>query len=274
MTARTRLLEDIINVERYPMEGDDESARQRLIEKHRLELQTKLYCTLPNFVAQAALEAMAAEAKQLRKSAYHNNSLRNCYLHQQQDPSLDAGHARNLLDRSSTRMVAYDQISETSVLKAFYHHDAVRSLVAQIVNEGSLFDNNDPYQPANYVCYEDGDESSWHFDADNSFTMTLMIQPADDGGQFEMSPHTRTDTDQNYDRVAQVLRGERDDSVVSVGREPGALCIFKGCNSLHRVTPVRGDTLRIMGVFVYEFTPGQVGDARVNQTIYGPRVGA
>ena len=34
------------------------------------------------------------------------------------------------------------------------------------------------------------------------------------------------------------------------------------------------DTLRIMGVFVYEFSPGVVGDPEVNATIYGDRVAA
>lgn len=272
MTQKELEIQDIINVDIYPLTDLNAPARQTLIEQCRAELQNNLYCTLPDFVAAPALKAMAVEAKKLYSVAYHNNSLRNCYLHQQLDPALDGEHARNLQDRSSTRMIAYDQIPETSPLKTFYHHDAVRSLIAEIVGEGELFDNKDPYQPANYVCYQNGDESSWHFDADNSFTMTLMIQPADHGGEFEMSPHTRTDADQNYDLVAEVLRGERNDTVVSVGRKPGALCIFKGCNSLHRVTPVNGDTLRIMGVFVYEFTPGLVGDSEVNATIYGPRI--
>ncbi len=40
----------------------------------------------------------------------------------------------------------------------------------------------------------------------------------------------------------------------------------------HRVSPVEGDTLRIMGVFVYESVQGVVGDPEVNATIYGPRV--
>ena len=87
-----------------------------------------------------------------------------------------------------------------------------------------------------------------------------------------VSLRCRLTPEQNYDHVANVLRGECDDTVVSVGRDPGALCLFKGCNSLHRVTPVRGDTLRIMGVFVYEFCSGLVGDAKVNATIYGPRI--
>lgn len=170
-------------------------------------------------------------------------------------------------------MIAYDQVPSESPLKSFYQSDLVRELVAEIVNEGELFNNEDPYQPANYVCYEDGDESSWHFDSDNSFTMTLMIQPADSGGNFEMSPNTRSLPEQNYENVSDVLNGRSIDTIVSVGREPGALCIFKGSDSLHRVTPVQGDKLRIMGVFVYEFSAGVQGDPEVNSTIYGPRVG-
>ncbi len=266
------LIESILNTSRYALLSADDQQRERLVERSRRDLREQQYCSLPQFVTDVALEAMREEATALQHVAYHNNSLRNCYLHKQLDPALPDDHPRNLQDRSSVRMIAYDQLAADSVLKSFYHAEAVRSLVADIVDEGPLFDNADPYQPANYVCYRDQDESSWHFDADNSFTMTLMVQAADHGGEFEMSPTTRDDDDQNYGRVAQVLNGELPDSVVSVAREPGALCIFKGCNSLHRVSPVVGDTLRIMGVFVYEFTPGVVGDSRVNATIYGSRV--
>lgn len=265
-------IDQIINTETYPIVDGSSTARATVIERCRKELEDNLYCVLSDFVTPAALAAMVQEASSLQSQANHNNSLRNCYLHRQTDGELPDGHARNLQDRSSVRMLAYDQIAEDSVLKKFYHAGCVRSLVSEIVNEGELFDNADPYQPANYVCYQSGDESSWHFDSDNSFTMTLMIQPSISGGEFQMSPNTRSNTDQNYERVGDVLRGERDETVVSVGREPGALCIFRGCNSLHRVTPVAGDELRIMGVFVYEFSPGLVGDPEVNATIYGNRV--
>ena len=266
------VITDIIDTERYPLHLPDHPLRTRLIDGCRSALRNNLYCSIPGLVRPQALAAMAQEAKALQSMAYHNNSLRNCYLHQKRDAALAEDHPRNLQDRSSTRMVAYDQLSADSPLKVFYHASAVRDTVADIVGEGPLFDNVDPYQPANYVCYREGDESSWHFDADNSFTMTLMIQSADFGGIFEMSPNSRTDQDENYGHVGAVLRGEREDSVVRVGREPGELCIFRGCHSLHRVTPVKGDTLRIMGVFVYEFQPGVAGDPDVNATIYGPRV--
>ena len=86
-----------------------------------------------------------------------------------------------------------------------------------------------------------------------------------------MSANVRSASSENYQQVRDVLAGKREDTVVSIDREPGALCIFKGCHSLHRVSPVVGDQLRIMGVFVYEFSPGIGGDPKVNATIYGPR---
>lgn len=266
------IIENMLNLERYPLANKSDPQRLALVKQCKADLRDQLYCVIPDFVLSQTLKTMSDEAISLQSATNHNNSLRNCYLHRQIDKSLPADHPRNLQDRSSVRMIAYDQVSNDSPLKVFYHSDLVRELVAEIVDEGELFDNEDTYQPANYVCYRDQDESSWHFDSDNSFTMTLMIQPADSGGEFEMSPNTRSLPNENYEHVSDVLTGRRDDTVISVGREAGALCIFKGSNSLHRVTPVNGDRLRIMGVFVYEFSPGVIGDHEVNETIYGERV--
>ena len=62
------------------------------------------------------------------------------------------------------------------------------------------------------------------------------------------------------------------DHVVEVPREPGALVIFRGCTSVHRVTEVEGETDRLMAVMVYENELGVTGDPEVNRTVYGPRV--
>ncbi len=270
----TASAETVINLKQYPIHDHEDPRRASLVARCRAELDANLYCVIPDFVTPAALVTMTEEASRLRPVAHDNNSRRNCYLQRQKDPSLPEDHPRNLLADASTRMIAYDRIPANSPLKTFYHWDAVRELIAEIVGDTALYDNEDPYQPANYVCYEEGDQSSWHYDSVNAFTMTLMIQASESGGEFQMSPSTRTDDDQNYDHVRQVLTGERNDTIVSVGREPGALCIFRGCNSLHRVSPVQGKTMRIMGVFVYETEPGVLGDAEVNETIYGARVAA
>jgi len=266
-------IENILDLDVYPVQDRTNPERAKIIARCKADLDENMYCAIPAIIRPDALSVMAEEATALRPEAFDNNSNRNVYLQRQTDSAFSAEHARNILSGTSTRMIAYDQIAATSPLKVFYHADEVRELIADIVGADVLYDNVDPYQPANYVCYEEGDRSSWHFDSDNSFTVTLMVQAAQTGGEFQMSPNARSDSDQNYEHVAKVLKGECDDTTVSVGREPGALCIFRGCNALHRVSEVRGSTMRIMGVFVYEREPGVLGDPEINATIYGPRVG-
>jgi len=68
--------------------------------------------------------------------------------------------------------------------------------------------------------------------------------------------------------MQEVLGGDRS-RVKTVSRSAGELTIFRGCNSLHRVSQVTGKTMRLMAVFVYETEPGVVGDPEVNMTVYG-----
>jgi hypothetical protein len=140
--------------------------------------------------------------------------------------------------------------------------------VAEIVGAEALYPNVDKYQPVNVNCYADGDQSAWHFDAWNAFTMTLMLQAAEAGGDFEIVPSIRSGADPNHVELSKVLQGDRA-RVIKVARAPRALVIFRGCNSLHRVAPVKGRRDRLMGVFVYEEQPGIGGDAKVNETVYG-----
>jgi hypothetical protein len=273
--------EDIVNLEAYPIADRDAPpsaasaraapARDALVERLRSELDSNQYCVLPAFMQRAAREQAVAEAMAARHMAHHIRDRRNCYLQRDLDPSLPEDHPRNLLFETSSRMIAYDRIPADSPLKTLYHWAATRRLVADIVGAEALYDNADPYQPANLLCFEDGDRSSWHFDSGNAFTVTLMLQAPEAGGAFEMVPNARSDRDPNHGYLRAVLQGERSQDIVEVAREPGSLCIFRGCNSLHRVSPVAGGALRVMGVLVYETEPGVVGDPVVNETVYGPR---
>ncbi len=145
-------IEDILNLDTYPIDESGTPGGQTLIDRCHHDLSQNLYCAIPDFVSPHALALMAEEATALKAEAFHNHSLRNCYLHQGEDPELPSGHARNLQDRSSVRMIAYDQLADASPLKTFYLSEIVQELVAGIVGEGPLFPNTDTYQPANYVC--------------------------------------------------------------------------------------------------------------------------
>lgn len=266
--------EEVIDLEAYPIGDPQSPARAKLVQRLRAELDERQYCVLPGFLRPAARERAVAEALAIHHLAHHISERRNCYLQRRPDPDLPKDHPRNLFFGTSSRMLAYDLIPAASPIKTLYHWAATRQMVADIVGVERLYDNEDPYQPANLLCFERGDRSSWHFDSVNAFTVTLMLQAPEGGGVFEMVPNTRSDDDPNTDYLQQVLVGARPQDVVPVAREEGALCIFRGCNSLHRVSPVESDRLRIMGIFVYESEPGVRGDPEVNETVYGPRVAA
>jgi hypothetical protein len=193
-------------------------------------------------------------------------------------------HANNLKDSGvdvtvalragSYRMMAYDLFGPGCALPAFYQWEPLRRFVADILGESELYLNADPYQPANVLCYGEGDRSTWHFDRGNEFTVTLMLQEPEGGGIFEIAPEIleRQDDDGvDMSALAGVLRGDKT-NVIQVPRAPGSLVIFRGDRSVHRVSPIEGDRLRLMAVLVYEQKPGVMGRPEVNATIYGPRV--
>ncbi|NQV43387.1 MAG: hypothetical protein HQ501_00680 [Rhodospirillales bacterium] len=263
--------EDIIDLGAYPITDPDAPARAELIARLSRELSQNQYCTLPGFINPAALERVVKDVTEIRPRAFDNNLPRNCYLHQQGDPALPPDHPRNIIQQSSTRMIADDLLAEDSPLKILYHWQPMRQMVTDIVGAERLYDSADRFQPVNVLCAEVGDQAPWHYDTTNAFTMTLMLQAPAKGGDFELVPNSRSDTDQNYDFVGEVLTGKRPDDVVRIPRALGSLCIFRGCNSLHRVTAVEAGPMRMMAVFVYEAQPGVIGDPTANATTYGPR---
>ncbi|MFT4606523.1 MAG: hypothetical protein ACI9YO_000539 [Gammaproteobacteria bacterium] len=272
---KSRLLrpEQVINLDRYPITDIDSLLFKELIQRLRKELDQQQYVVLPDFIRPAARQQSIEQIESVLHLANDNQSDRNCYLQREPDSSFPQDHPRNVFLPASTRMIAADLLQPDSPLKALYYWDKMKKLVAGIVGVDNLYDNEDPLQPVNALCYRNGDRSSWHFDSNNAFTMTLMLQAPEQGGHFEIHPNTRSDDDQSYDRVGKVVSGD-EDGIVEVGREEGSLCIFRGCNSLHRVSSVKGNRLRIMGVFVYENETGITGDPEVNETVYGRKTAA
>jgi len=258
----------VVDLRRYPIFDKADPRRAAIIQKLQGDLEVQQYCVLPGFITPAALSAALAEVDSVKASAYRNRSHRNCYLYREADPALPADHPKNIFFDASYSMIGNHLLPATSSLKGLYNWPAMISFVADVVGAGALYQSEDKYQPVNVNCYSEGDQSAWHFDSSNAFTLTLMLQAAAAGGEFEIVPNTRSDSDPKFDELSKVLRGDRS-RVVTVPREPRAMVIFRGCNSVHRVTPVIGTRQRLMAIFVYENKPGVQGDAKVNETVYG-----
>lgn len=262
-----------IDFERYPIDrylkDGDLAAMRPVIDALRDDLDRQQYCSLPGFFTESAVAEAAAQALAVIDRANAAQSLRNCYLRREGDPSFPDDHPRNILNPGRYRMIAADLFAEDAHIKRLYAWAPFRAFVAAIVGEPELFPSEDPLQPVNVICYGDGDQSAWHYDSNNAFTMTLMLQAAEAGGAFQLAANTRNGPDdEDIPYMKEVLSGESP-RIAEVSRASGELTIFRGCNSLHRVTPVSGDTQRLMAVFVYESEPGVTGDPEVNMTVYG-----
>jgi len=103
----------------------------------------------------------------------------------------------------------------------------------------------------------EGDTDSWHYDG-NDGVVSLLLQKADEGGEFEYAPYVRTPEDNHFDDVAKVL-SDPQRHAVRPPLEPGTFVFFNGNMSLHRVTAVGKTTKpRMILLFSYDRSPGYV----------------
>ena len=71
----------------------------------------------------------------------------------------------------------------------------------------------------------------------------------------------------NYAGVEAVLDEKTKSSHLTV--EPGTLVLFRGRNSMLRVTPTVGDRIRILVVFAYNSEPGIALSESARMTFFG-----
>ena len=132
---------------------------------------------------------------------------------------------------------------------------------------GGAWGYADPLADVIVNLAEAGNGFPWHFDT-NNYTVTLAIQNAESGGDFEYSPHLRSATDENYEGVTAVLDGDQR-LIRTLRLEPGDLQIFKGRYSLHRVTPLGGARSRYVAIFSFADEPNMVGSPERTRQLYG-----
>ena len=143
-----------------------------------------------------------------------------------------------------------------------------KAFICAILGEDQLHPYADPLSSINIHYAPHGKELGWHFD-NSEFAITLLLQAPDAGGAFEYVKDLRNadQDDMNFEGVDAVLNGDR--PVDTLPFEPGTLVLFRGRNSMHRVTPTIGDTTRYLVVLAYNSQPGISLSENARQTFYG-----
>jgi hypothetical protein len=237
-----------------------------VVDDGREQMRKTGACELPNFVRPEALEQFIDDARSLAPLAHPSGGLGTVYLGFP-DESFPPEHPKQWLGNYGVKAVAYDLFPTDSPMRRLYEWDELLQLVAAILELDVVHPYADPLGALNLAVMDDGDELQWHFDQ-TDFVVSLAVQDADDGGDFEVSPFIRGADDERYDAVARVLDGDTSD-VVTLPMTPGTLLIFAGRNSLHRVSPIRGETTRLVGLFGYDTTPGTMSSELLKAVRYG-----
>ena len=162
--------------------------------------------------------------------------------------------------------VCCDQIPE-SVPAWIYEWPQFAVFLAACMEKDNLFTMRDPLARLNVMCYGEGEALNWHFDR-SEFTTTLLLQEPSGGGEFQYRSNLRTSEDPNYDGVARVIEG-KDPEVKTLKIAAGTLNVFKGKNTIHRVTPCKGPQARYIAVFSFYERPGVMFSKEEQIGFYG-----
>jgi hypothetical protein len=259
-------LSDLVDLARYPITENASGARRELIERCRSDMETSGACQLPGFLSANASVSLAQEASSLAHLAYYQDDQHNAYFEEAPE-SLPEDDSRRLMQHSSSAAVAWDQIPASSGLRRLYDSDALLEFIGAALGKEPLYRNEDPLGACTVVVYREGDELGWHFD-NAEFAVTLMLQKAETGGEFEYVPMIRSPEDESYPRVQELLLGSRDE-VINFPSDPGTLALFRGQFSIHRVSPILGARPRLNVVFAYADRPGAKLSPYTQQLFYG-----
>jgi hypothetical protein len=256
-----QLLTNVIDLEHYPLKVDDfrTECKRTLDENGALVLR--------NFVKPAAIGSIQSEGEVNQHLAYYTAKNHNIYL-EPSDPQYPADHPRNREVASSKGCITTDQIPDGSLLHTLYDSTEFREFLCAVLGETELYEYGDAMSSINLHYASEGQELGWHFD-NSAFAITLMIQKPENGGAFEYAKDVR-DADggeMNYELAGEIL--DRNVPTKTLAMDAGALVLFRGRNSMHRVTPVQCNRTRMLVVLAYNTEPGISLSESARMTFYG-----
>ena len=259
-------MREILDLDRFPLDRPGTNSWNDLVERCRSDLAATGMFNLEGFVRPDGLSRAMVEIKPVMEtlSFVHKRS-HNIYF-RKDVPGLAADHPALRKVDTINHTVCGDQIPQ-SVPLWIYEWPQFAVFLAATMNKETLFAMRDPLARVNVMSYREGEALNWHFDR-SEFTTTLLLQEPSGGGEFQYRSDLRSDENPNYDGVARLLEG-KDPEVKTLKLAAGTLNVFKGKNTLHRVTPCKGPRERYIAVFSYYEKPGVMFSKEEQIGFYG-----
>ena len=254
----------IVNLTRYPIQDERSTNYQSLLESSISQLDWQGFVSLPNFLRPDAIDDLTRAIVALEKKGvgFHSSDSHNVFLEDNgssSSPSYSSMHPRHIHLKSSKLILnAHDIAPYTTGLNNLFLSQTFHNFISSIL-QTKLYPSADPYGKYYANIFHEGDGLNWHFDR-SEYSIALTLQPSEEGGEFQFAPNSR-DVVQGWDEmpldVEDVSRALEPHSMVV--EEPrlaaGDMYIFRGQNSLHRVSEIVKGT-RINIIITFNTEPG------------------
>jgi len=266
-------IEDILDLERYPLNRLATVEGHNFVENCRRQINEQGACLLPGFLLPAAIEAALDDALNIASTAHQvdhffaYDDVNDDKLHASIG-SLPANHPRRFQSLTNIRFVAKDLIDHSNPIKVIHGWNELTAFIGAVMGMNPVYPSACPLSSCVITIAEQDELQDWHFDG-NEFIVTLMLQAAKEGGDFEYVTGLRDkDGGDDFENISAVLEGKRD-NVLRPAIEAGTLTLFKGKYNLHRASPVGEDSCRVMAILSYENRPGVTGSNDFLKLFYG-----
>ncbi|MEM7634258.1 MAG: hypothetical protein AAF299_06845 [Pseudomonadota bacterium] len=257
---------DLVDLDKYPIHSPSSGSFRTLLAQTQAQLSDDGCAVLRGFVRADRIADLVDEADRVADKGHRSFNRTNVYFTTDNPDYPDNHPLRRFFDRSNS-FVPADNFGPESQVRSIYEWPQFSSFVQQALGEDRFFRYADPLADVIINVAEEGAGFPWHFDT-NNFTVTLAIQNAEQGGEFEYCPNVRTPDDENYSGVEAVL-DEQSSTVKTLVLQPGDLQIFKGRYSLHRVCPLSGPLRRYVAIYSFVEEPAMVGSPERTRQLYG-----
>ncbi len=258
--------EKLIDTTKYPIFNPESEPGQEFFKQSQKTYLEQGALALPGFILPTMIEQMAQESAEVEHLSYKQVKHHNVYLAAKDEMHPD-DHPRNRQLTTTNSTISDADIQPSAMLRSIYECKEMHNFIAYVTGKSGIYPYVDALSPLNIGISRTGETLAWHFDT-SDFATTLLLQTAEDGGEFEYIPHSRNADDPAYERVGKLLEGDNSD-VQILNMEAGTLVLFQGRHSIHRVAPVKGTRTRMIAILTYDEKPGQSMNEFTQKKFYG-----
>ena len=259
--------ESPIELDRYPINELSSPGGEKLLAKCKNELAMTGCIVLPAFIRRTSLAQLNADVHDHVRNAHTGRRLMNVYGTGDDAPNLPPDHPRRMLMEHTNRLVPGDLIDRATLIFCLYRNHLFQEFIAACVGASKVHEYADPLGGLVINVIPGECQQPWHFDI-NEFAVSILTQAALEGGYFEYLPNARKPGQEGATIIRSILQGNRS-GVRTLKLQPGDLQVFLGRNSLHRVSPVRGNRERHSIILSYTARPGRIGSVDRALRLFG-----